>query len=89
MAREYTEAFLIYPGMTDFEQVEILEPAEDPGFCWVRPFNSEDQIKVHTSRLVDEATAMARRRTTTVTEVRSDWINGPWLATTTTRTVTA
>jgi len=89
MARQYTEAFLIYPGMTDFEQVEILEPASEPGFCYVRPFNSEDQLKVHVSRLVDEATARARRTETTITEERSDWVNGSWISTTTTRSVTA
>lgn len=56
-------SFLIYPGMTDFEEVEILEPSETPGFVYVRPFNSEAQLKVHTSRLVDEATARARKNT--------------------------
>ena len=54
--------FLIYPGMTDFEEVEILEPAE-PGYCWVRPFNSDDQLKVSIGRLVDEATARTRKST--------------------------
>lgn len=82
-------AYLIFPGMTDFEEVEIQEPAAEAGFCYVRPLGSDDPIKVHVSRLVDEATMRSRRSETTITETRSDWVNGPWISTTTTRTVTA
>jgi hypothetical protein len=81
--------FLTYPGMSDFEEVEILSPAEDAGFCYVRAFGSDAELKVHTSRLVDAATALRRTRTETTTVEHSDWINGSWISTTTTRTVTA
>lgn len=55
--------FLIYPGMNDFEEVEITRETAEPGYCYVRPFGNDDPIKVHTSRLVDRETATARKST--------------------------
>lgn len=60
---ETVHMFLIYPGMTDFEEVEIIAPARLHGFCAVRPMGADDEMIVHTSRLVDEATAIARTQT--------------------------
>jgi hypothetical protein len=59
--------FLIYPGMSDFEEVEIIEPATEAGFCYVRPMGADEHMKVHTSRLVDRETAMTRSQTRTFT----------------------
>ena len=58
--------YLIYPGMTDFEEVEIIEPARDPGFCYVRPLGSDDELKVAFSRLVNRETAITRSSTQTI-----------------------
>jgi len=58
--------FLIYPGMTDFEEVEIIEPSVPHGYVWVRPLGSDATFDVHTSRLVDRATAMSRKNTTII-----------------------
>jgi hypothetical protein len=55
--------FLIYPGMTDFEEVELSREIAEPGYCYVRPFGSDDLIKVATSRLVDRETMLSRRHT--------------------------
>lgn len=66
--------FLIYPGMTDFEEVEIIEPAAEAGYCYVRPFGSDDHIKVHTSRLVDRQTAISRK-STRVIERHTEWLD--------------
>lgn len=80
--------YLIYPGMTNFVEVEITEPAREAGYCYVRDVSTDAVSKVSVSRLVDHATAQARTRTETITENHSDWVNGPWISTTTTRTVT-
>lgn len=55
--------FLIYPGMSDFQEVEIGEPAPEAGYCYVRPFGSDEWIKVAVSRLVDLETARSRTHT--------------------------
>jgi hypothetical protein len=55
--------FLIYPGMTDFEEVKIIEPAREAGYCYVRPLGSDDEIKVSMTRLVDRETAITRKNT--------------------------
>lgn len=55
--------FLIYPGMTDFEEVEIISPAAHHGYCVVRPLGSDDELTVSVSRLVDLETAQRRSST--------------------------
>lgn len=70
--------FLIFPGMTDFEEVEIIAPASDPGYCYVRPLGSDDEMKVSIKRLVDQETARARTNTTII-ESRDDF--GRWTTT--------
>jgi hypothetical protein len=75
--------------MTDFEEVEITPEIAEPGYCYVRPFGSDDSIKVALSRLVDEATARSRTHVETITTNHNDWINGSWISTTTTKTVIA
>lgn len=67
--------FLIYPGMTDFEEVEIIGPAARHGYCWVRPFGGDDEITVAISRLVDLETAQSRKNTRII-ENRDD--SGVW-----------
>ena len=84
---ETVHMFLIYPGMSDFEEVEITTETAEPGYCYVRPMGADEIMKVSISRLVDQETAQARTTTETIIENHNDWINGPWISTTTTRTV--
>lgn len=79
--------YLIYPGMTDFVEVEIIEPASDPGFVMVRDTATNDVSKVHIDRLINRETMLSRRHVEEITTEHNDWINGSWISTTTKRTV--
>lgn len=66
---------LIYPGMTSFVEVEIIEPASDPGYVMTRPVGSNDEpMKTAVSRLVDRETAITRS-STRVIERHTDWVD--------------
>lgn len=51
--RLYPHAWLGFPGMTSLEEVEVRDPAEEFGYVYVRPLGSDDEIKVHETRLFD------------------------------------
>lgn len=60
-----TTMCLTFPGMTSFKEVEIIEPAREAGYCYVRPLGSDlpMPLKVSVTRLVDHETARARKNT--------------------------
>lgn len=63
--------YLIYPGMTSFVPVTVIEPAREPGYVMVREANNPNPIKVAASRLCDAETA-ARRTHTQIFERKDD-----------------